>query len=66
MAPASDGINSVELANAMLYSTLTNSTIELPLDSAAYERALKDLIGNSRFQKSAEEKVLDVTRSLKR
>lgn len=66
IAPAADGLNSVELANAMLYSTLTNSTIELPLDSAAYEAALKNLIANSRFQKSAEEKVLEVTRSLKR
>lgn len=66
MAPASEGLNSVEIANAMLFSTLENATIELPLDSAAYERALKKLISESRFEKSTEEKVLDVSASLKK
>lgn len=51
IAPAADGLNSVELGNAMLYSSLKNKTIELPLDSAAYKRTLKQLIKNSRFAK---------------
>jgi len=51
IAPAVEGLNSVELANAMLFSSLKNKTIELPLDSAAYYRTLKQLIKNSRFAK---------------
>ncbi len=53
IAPAADCIRSVELANAMLYSTLTKTTVELPLDAAAYERELQKLIAGSRFQKGA-------------
>ncbi len=52
-APASEGINSVELANAILYSSLENKTIELPLDGEAYERKLQQLIAESRFEKKA-------------
>ena len=44
IAPAEEGIHSVELANAMLYSSFTGKTIELPLDGRAYERHLKKLI----------------------
>ena len=40
IAPAAEGINSVELANAMLYSTFINDKVTLPLDAAAYEAAL--------------------------
>ena len=47
IAPAAEGINSVELANAMLYSSLMQKTVELPLDGAAYEAKLQDLIKNS-------------------
>jgi predicted dehydrogenase len=32
--PGEDGIHSVELANVMLYSSLLNQTVELPMDSA--------------------------------
>jgi len=51
LAPAAEGLNSVELGNAMLYSSLKNKTIELPLDGAAYHRTLKQLVKNSRFTK---------------
>ena len=40
IAPAEEGINSVELSNAMIFSTIQNSTIDLPLDSAAYAKWL--------------------------
>jgi predicted dehydrogenase len=40
IAPAAEGIHSVELANAMLYSTFINDTVTLPLDATAYEAAL--------------------------
>jgi predicted dehydrogenase len=51
IAPASEGIHSVELANAILYSSLENRTIDMPLDSAAYEAKLKQLIAESKFEK---------------
>jgi predicted dehydrogenase len=51
IAPASEGIHSVELANAMLLSTWTNSMIELPLNAAKYAAHLKKLIATSTFTK---------------
>lgn len=56
LAPATEGIHSVELANAMLYSSFTDATVELPLDGAAYETHLKKLIAASTFQKKTAEK----------
>ena len=41
IAPGADGMHSVELANAMLYSSLEGRTIDLPLDSAAFEKKLQ-------------------------
>ncbi|HEX4083428.1 MAG TPA: Gfo/Idh/MocA family oxidoreductase [Chthoniobacteraceae bacterium] len=51
IAPGAEGIHSVELANAMLFSTFTGRTIELPLDGKAYEGRLKKLIAASRVKK---------------
>jgi len=48
IAPAAEGIRSVELATAILYSALNGRTVELPLDSAAYERFLQNLIRQSK------------------
>jgi len=48
VAPAEEGIHSVELANAMLYSTFTAKTVELPLDGESYKCHLMDLIGSSK------------------
>jgi predicted dehydrogenase len=42
IAPAEEGIRSVELANAMLYSSDTKQTVELPLDSATYAAWLQE------------------------
>jgi predicted dehydrogenase len=53
VAPASEGIHSVEIANAILFSSVLNQTLELPLDAAAYERHLKGKFSTSRFQKMA-------------
>lgn len=44
IAPAAEGVHSLELANAMLYSTWTGATVELPLDAAAYEHGLQERI----------------------
>ena len=51
IAPGEEGIHSVELANAMVYSSLLDQTVELPLNSAAWESRLKHLIAESRFEK---------------
>jgi hypothetical protein len=53
IAPGEEGIHSVELANVMLYSSLMDQTIELPLDSAAYENKLNQLIAASKIEKKA-------------
>lgn len=53
IAPAEEGRNGVELCNAMLYSSFTGKTVDLPLDAATYERHLKKLIKNSTFKKNA-------------
>ncbi len=51
IAPASDGIHSVELGNAMLFSSASEKTIELPLSGPAYERFLKKKISASTLKK---------------
>lgn len=48
IAPAVEGIHSVELANAMILSSLAGETIELPMDGARYEAKLQELIQASR------------------
>jgi predicted dehydrogenase len=57
LVPGEEGIHSVELANVMLYSSLINQTVELPMDSAAFEKKLQQLIAASKFEK----KVVEVT-----
>ena len=51
IAPGEEGIHSIELANAILYSGLTGQTVELPLDAAAYEGKLNELIAASTLEK---------------
>ncbi|HZM06412.1 MAG TPA: Gfo/Idh/MocA family oxidoreductase [Candidatus Saccharimonadales bacterium] len=51
IAPGEEGIHSIELANALLYSGLLHQTVELPLDSAAYESKLNELSAASKFEK---------------
>lgn len=59
IAPGAEGLHSVELANVMLYSSLTNQAVQLPLDSAAYETKLNQLIADSRFEKKVVEVIND-------
>jgi len=53
IAPAAEGLRSVELANAMLFSTWLDRTVELPLDGVAFGAILKQHIGNSRSNRKA-------------
>jgi predicted dehydrogenase len=47
VAPAREGLNSLELANAFLLSTLENRSVELPIDGALFEEHLLKLIASS-------------------
>jgi predicted dehydrogenase len=51
LADAREGIHSVELGNAMLYSGMTGDTVEMPLDGAAFEAMLMKLIAESKVEK---------------
>ena len=48
VAPAIEGLASVELANAMIYSSIIKQTVELPLDPALYAAELARLIQRER------------------
>lgn len=47
VAPAPEGIHSVELANAMILSGWTDKPVTLPIDGKKYERLLKAKIAES-------------------
>lgn len=67
IAPGADGMGSVELANVLLYSSLIEQTIELPMDSAAWERKLNQLIAESRYEKKVVQTTAeDFTKSFNR
>ena len=51
IAPATEGMASVELSNAMIYSGLRKQTVELPLDAALYAAELERLVQTSRYVK---------------
>ncbi len=49
IAPAAEGAASVELANAMLLSSMLGRAVSLPLDGAEYAQHLERLIKGSRY-----------------
>jgi predicted dehydrogenase len=53
LAPAAEGIHSVELANAMLFASAQGATVHMPLDAQAYAKLLKERISTSTFVKKA-------------
>ena len=55
IAPGTDGLNSVELANVLLYSSLVDQSVEMPMDGAAFESKLNTLIKESTHQKKVVE-----------
>ncbi|HXT38686.1 MAG TPA: Gfo/Idh/MocA family oxidoreductase [Candidatus Angelobacter sp.] len=67
LVPGEEGLHSVELANVMLYSSLIGQTVELPMDGAAFEQKLQQLIAESKFEKKVVEiKNDDFTKSFHR
>ncbi|HAO66502.1 MAG TPA: oxidoreductase [Verrucomicrobiales bacterium] len=55
IAPGTDGLNSVELANVLLYSSLVDQSVEMPMDGAAFEAKLNTLIKESTHEKKVVE-----------
>ena len=55
IAPGADGMHSVELANAIVFSSIQGKTLALPMDGAAWERELQTRIRDSRFEKVVRE-----------
>ena len=51
IAPGRDGLLSVELANAIVFSALEGREMSLPMDAAAWETRLQGLIAGSRHEK---------------
>jgi hypothetical protein len=51
IAPGEEGVHSVELANAMVYSSLLGQTVELPMSGAVWEKKLQELIAESKVEK---------------
>ena len=47
IAPAGEGICSLELANSFLLSSLENRSVQLPIDASLFERLLDRLIASS-------------------
>jgi predicted dehydrogenase len=55
VAPASEGVHSVELANAILLSSARDETISLPLNAAVYETWLQQKVKTSQSDKDTDE-----------
>ncbi len=52
IAPAEEGLHSIELANAMLLSHFQNEPLDLPLNASTYAAKLDSLIRNSTVRKA--------------
>jgi predicted dehydrogenase len=49
IASAEEGLRSLEMGNAMLFSGLTGKPVDLPIDGDAYEAKLNELIAGSKY-----------------
>jgi hypothetical protein len=52
LSPAAEGIHSVELANAILLSSVEGTTVELPLSAPRYAKLLTRLKASSEKTKN--------------
>jgi predicted dehydrogenase len=59
------GVASLELANAITLSSRLGRAVDLPINRAAYDRLLKDLIAKSTFRKKASNQRLTDPRHVK-
>lgn len=68
VAPAREGIHSVELANSILLSTFNDKTVTLPINAGQYRKKLQSLIDSSKFKKKTAKKtagVVDMSKSFR-
>lgn len=64
IAPAEEGIKSLEIGNAIMLSSFQGKPVDVPIDGDAYEALLQRLIRESKFQKTVrDEEVKDFTKS---
>jgi predicted dehydrogenase len=67
IVPGDEGMHSVELANVMVYSSLINETVDMPMDGAAWEKKLNQLIAESKLvKKVVKMEATDFTSSFRR
>jgi predicted dehydrogenase len=59
VAPANEGIHSVELANAMLLSAWRGAPVRLPISARGYARRLRERIAGSSHQKVVREVLVE-------
>ncbi|MEI8108378.1 MAG: Gfo/Idh/MocA family oxidoreductase, partial [Verrucomicrobiota bacterium] len=59
IAPGGEGMGSVELANALLYSSILGETMELPMSGGDWEVKLNELIAGSHREKKVVKVVVD-------
>ncbi|MGE5558020.1 MAG: Gfo/Idh/MocA family protein [Bacillota bacterium] len=60
LAPGTEGINGVELANAMLLSAWTDNWVDIPVDEDLYYQKLQEKITSSTFTKSVKSRTMDI------
>jgi predicted dehydrogenase len=64
VAPAAEGLESLAIANAILWSAWSGSAVELPLDSGGYQAALEKQLAQSRLREKADlEVTIDMDKS---
>jgi predicted dehydrogenase len=66
LAPGAEGLHSLELANAIVFSSLLDRPLDLPLDGAAWQQRLQELIAQSTHTKRVVPgPTADITRSFR-
>ena len=60
LAKGEEGINGLQLSNAMLLSAWTDAWVDLPVDDELFYSKLKETIDSSTFKKEASGKSMDV------
>lgn len=60
LAPGYEGINGLQISNAMHLSAWTDNWVDIPVDEELFYSMLQEKIRNSRFVKTVDEKTLDL------
>ncbi len=61
LAPGLEGINGLNLSNAMFLSSWLDKTVEIPVDPDLYWNMLQEKIKNSTFKKEVKEMTVDIS-----